>query len=52
MNTAVRAFDLPLPSRIEAHAAGLMDSEIAPHGAMVYYTFPASNPARDSHDVV
>ncbi len=42
MNSAVRAFDLPLPSRIEAHAAGMMDSEIAPHGSIIYYTFPGS----------
>ena len=42
MNTAVRAFDLPLPSCIEAHPAGVMDSEIAPHGAMIYYNFPAT----------
>ncbi|MCX7885745.1 MAG: Gfo/Idh/MocA family oxidoreductase [Verrucomicrobiae bacterium] len=40
MNTAVRAFDLPLPTRVEAHAAGAMDHEIAPHGSIIYYTFP------------
>ncbi len=42
MNSAVRALDLPLPSRIEAHAAGVMDREIAPYGSMIYYTFPAA----------
>lgn len=42
MNSAVRAFNLPLPSRVEARAAGNMDSEIAPHGAIIYYTFPAA----------
>jgi hypothetical protein len=42
MNTAVRAYDLPLPSRVEAHPAGLMDSEIAPHGSLIHYTFPAA----------
>jgi predicted dehydrogenase len=43
MNTAVRAFDLPIPSHIHAHAAGAMDSEIAPHGSVIYYTFPGAN---------
>ncbi|MDI1314531.1 Gfo/Idh/MocA family oxidoreductase [Prosthecobacter sp.] len=42
MNSAVRALDLPIPSRVEAHAAGMMDSEIAPHGSVIYYTFPAA----------
>lgn len=42
MNSAVRAFDLPLPSRVEAHAVGKMDKDIAPHGALIYYTFPAA----------
>lgn len=42
MNTAVRAFDLPLPSRIQAFAAGTMDAEIAPHGALIHYDFPGS----------
>ncbi|MBM3858569.1 MAG: Gfo/Idh/MocA family oxidoreductase [Verrucomicrobia bacterium] len=41
MNSAVRAFNLPLPSRVEARAAGVMDSEIAPHGSIIYYTFPS-----------
>ena len=43
MNTAVRAFDLPLPSRIEATAAGVMDSEIAPYGSMIHYSFPGAD---------
>ncbi len=43
MNTAVRAFDLPLPSRIEAKPAGITDSEIAPHGSLVHYNFPGKD---------
>jgi predicted dehydrogenase len=39
MNTAVRALDLPIPSRVYAHAAGEMDSEIAPHGSLIHYVF-------------
>ena len=42
MNTAVRTFDLPLPSRIAAHPVGVTDREIAPHGALIHYTFPAA----------
>jgi predicted dehydrogenase len=47
LNTAVRAFNLPLPSRVEAFAAGIMDQDIAPHGSMIHYDFPATdkNPA-------
>lgn len=41
LNTAVRAFELPLPSRIEETGAGPMDSEIAPHGSLVHYHFSA-----------
>jgi len=41
MNSAVRAFNLPLPTRVEARAAGVTDSEIAPHGSIIYYTFPS-----------
>lgn len=41
LNTAVRAFDLPLPERVQAFAAGVMDSEIAPHGSIIHYHFPA-----------
>lgn len=43
LNTSVRAFDLPLPSRIEATPAGLMDSEIAPHGSIIHYSFPGND---------
>ncbi len=35
------ALDLPPPSRIQAVSAGPTDAEIAPHGCMVYYDFPA-----------
>lgn len=41
LNTAVRAFDLPLPERVQAFAAGIMDAEIAPHGSLIHYHFPA-----------
>ncbi len=43
LNSAVRAMDLPLPSRIEAFAAGLMDSEIAPHGSLIHYDFEGTD---------
>lgn len=43
MNSAVRALDLQLPSYIHAHPAGAMNSEIAPHGSVVYYDFPAND---------
>ncbi len=35
------AFDLPTPSRVEAYGIGVMDDEIAPHGSMIYFDFPA-----------
>lgn len=41
LDAATWALDLPLPTRVEAHAAGPMDQEIAPHGALVTYDFPA-----------
>lgn len=43
LNTAVRAFDLPLPTRVQAFAAGAMDKDIAPHGSLIHYDFPASD---------
>lgn len=39
LNSAVRAMDLPLPSRIEASAAGEMNQEIGPYGSIISYDF-------------
>ena len=44
MDAATWAFDLPPPSRIEAHSIGPTDGEIAPHGAIIYFDFPARGP--------
>jgi predicted dehydrogenase len=41
LDAAMWALDLCEPSSIEAHPAGQMNSEIAPHGEIVYYQFPA-----------
>jgi predicted dehydrogenase len=41
------ALDLPAPTRVEALAVGPTDAEIAPHGSVIYFDFPAqgSQPA-------
>lgn len=39
-NAPTWAFDLPLPTRVTAHAAGLMNDEIVPPGAIAHYEFP------------
>ncbi len=41
LDAATWAFNLETPSRVEAFGAGPMDDEIAPHGGMIYYDFPA-----------
>jgi predicted dehydrogenase len=41
MDAATWAFDLPPPVRVTAHAIGPADAEIAPHGAIIYFDFPA-----------
>ena len=41
MDSACWALDLNAPETIEARSAGPTDAEIAPHGCMVYYDFPA-----------
>jgi predicted dehydrogenase len=41
MDAATWAFDLASPIRIEAHSIGPTDAEIAPHGAIIYFDFPA-----------
>lgn len=41
MDAATWAFDLSAPSRVEAHAIGTGDAEIAPHGSIIYFDFPA-----------
>ncbi|MBI5693158.1 MAG: Gfo/Idh/MocA family oxidoreductase [Verrucomicrobia bacterium] len=41
LDCATWALDLPAPTRVNAVWAGPMDAEIAPHGAIVYYDFPA-----------
>jgi predicted dehydrogenase len=40
LNAPTWAFDLPLPTRVTAHAAGLMNEEIAPPGAIAHFEFP------------
>jgi predicted dehydrogenase len=44
MDAATWAYDLASPTRIEAHAIGPADAEIAPHGAVIYFDFPARGP--------
>lgn len=39
LNTAVRALDLPIPTRIEGSGTGGMNSEIGPYGSVVHYEF-------------
>jgi len=41
LDAAMWAYDLQSPTRIEAFSAGPTDDEIAPHGCMVHYDFPA-----------
>ncbi len=41
LDAATWALDLPPPGRVAAVSAGPMDAEIAPHGCMIYYDFPA-----------
>jgi predicted dehydrogenase len=41
MDAACWGLDLHAPTAIEALPAGNMDAEIAPHGGIVYYDFPA-----------
>lgn len=42
LNASVRAFDLPLPSQVTAHAAGKRLEEVVPVGGIAYYDFPAT----------
>ncbi len=42
LNASVRAFDLPLPTRVTAHSAGKILDEVVPVGAIAYYDFPAT----------
>ncbi len=48
LDAALWAFDLPVPSRVEAYGTTPMDEEIGPHGAIIHYDFPATagQPAR------
>jgi len=41
LDAAVWAFDLQTPSRVEALAAGPVDDELGPFGAVIHYDFPA-----------
>ena len=41
LDAALWAFNLPTPSRVEAHGTSPMDAEIGPHGAIIHYDFPA-----------
>ncbi|MFM1746983.1 MAG: hypothetical protein RLZZ188_649 [Verrucomicrobiota bacterium] len=41
LDCATWALDLPAPTRVHAMGAGPMDAEIAPHGMMAHYEFPA-----------
>lgn len=41
MDAAMWALDLGLPTTVEAHPAGQTNEEIAPHGEICYYEFPA-----------
>src|SRR4029078_7940357 len=38
---AMWALDLREPATVEAHAAGQMNADIAPHGEICYFHFPA-----------
>lgn len=42
MDAAVWALDLGIPTSVQGLPAGVMDAEIAPHGQIVYYNFPAA----------
>lgn len=42
LNSAVRALDLPIPSRIESSGSGEMNAEIGPYGSVVNYDFDAN----------
>lgn len=41
LSAAMWAYELPMPTRIEASTVGPTDAEIAPHGCMIYFDFPA-----------
>jgi predicted dehydrogenase len=41
LDAAVWAFDLPAPATVELFPAGYSDENIAPHGEIGYYYFPA-----------
>jgi hypothetical protein len=41
LDAAVWAYDLGAPARVEAFPVGPTDDEIAPHGGLIYYDFPA-----------
>lgn len=41
LDAATWAFELPTPTRVESLAVGPTDEEIAPHGCMIFYDFPA-----------
>jgi predicted dehydrogenase len=43
LDAAMWALELGDPLSVEAHPAGQMNSEIAPHGEIVYFQFPARN---------
>lgn len=43
LDAAMWALELGDPVSVEAHPAGQMNSEIAPHGEIVYFQFPARN---------
>ncbi len=41
MDAAAWAYNLPAPTKIDALPIGPTDDEIAPHGSVIYYDFPA-----------
>jgi predicted dehydrogenase len=41
LDAAMWALDLQTPTSVEAHPAGQMNGEIAPHGEICYFQFPA-----------
>jgi predicted dehydrogenase len=41
MDAPMWALDLGMPTSVEAHPAGQMNADIAPHGEICYYQFPA-----------
>ena len=41
LDAATWALDLPAPTRAVAYGTGPSDNEIAPHGSVIYYDFPA-----------